>query len=150
MAGVFAKLNLGEHDPVVVLNAPESFAPELAALADRRLVRDVADVEAIGFALAFARDRAELDPLCAALAAKAEGDATLWIAYPKKSSKRYRADFDRDRGWDVLGGAGFEPVRQVAIDEDWSALRFRRVAHVKSLTRSKAMALTDEGKQRGR
>ena len=50
----------------------------------------------------------------------------------------------------MLGGAGFEPVRQVAIDEDWSALRFRRVAHVKSLTRSKAMALTDEGKQRGR
>ena len=25
----------------------------------------------------------------------------------------------------------FEPVRQVAIDEDWSALRFRNVAHIK-------------------
>ena len=50
----------------------------------------------------------------------------------------------------MFGAAGFEPVRQVAIDEDWSALRFRRVEHVKTLTRSKAMALTEEGKERGR
>ena len=150
MGPVFRKLNLEDHDPVVVLNAPAEFEPEVAALADRRVVRDVGEVDAVAFALGFARDRAALDPLCAALAAKAEGDATLWIAYPKKSSKRYRADFDRDRGWDVLGAAGFEPVRQVAIDEDWSALRFRRVAHVKKLTRSKDMALSEEGKARGR
>ncbi len=150
MGPVFRKLNLEDHDPIVVVNAPAEFEPEVAALADRRVVRDVGEVGALGFALGFARDRAELDPLCTALTAKAEGDATLWIAYPKKSSKRYRADFDRDRGWDVLGAAGFEPVRQVAIDEDWSALRFRRVAHVKTLTRSKDMALSEEGKARGR
>lgn len=150
MDPVFRKLSLKDQDPVVVLNAPAEFAPELAALGDRRVVRDLAEVDAVAFALGFARDRAELEPLCAALATKAEGDATLWIAYPKKSSKRYRADFDRDRGWDVLGAAGFEPVRQVRIDEDWSALRFRRVAHVKTLKRSKAMALTEEGKARGR
>jgi hypothetical protein len=37
-------------------------------------------------------------------------------------------------------------VRQVAIDEDWSALRFRRVAHIKKMTRS--FAMTSEGKQK--
>jgi hypothetical protein len=150
MGPIFKKLALKDQDPVIVMGAPAEFAPEVAALGDRRVVHDLAEVEAVAFALGFARDRAELDPLCAALVAKAPGDAVLWIAYPKKSSKRYRADFDRDRGWDVLGAAGFEPVRQVAIDEDWSALRFRRVEHVKSLTRSKAMALSDEGKERGR
>jgi hypothetical protein len=150
MGPIFTKLNLKDQEPVVVLNAPAEFEPELAELDGRRVVRDLDEVAAVAFALAFARERAELDPLCAALAAKAPGDATLWIAYPKKSSKRYRADFDRDRGWDVLGAAGFEPVRQVAIDADWSALRFRRVAHVETLTRSKAMALTEEGKRRGR
>jgi hypothetical protein len=150
MGPIFKKLALKDQDPVVVLNAPAGVAPEVAALGDRRVVHDLAQVEAVAFALGFARDRAELDPLCAALVAKAPGDAVLWIAYPKKSSKRYRADFDRDHGWDVLGAAGFEPVRQVAIDEDWSALRFRRVEHVKTLTRSKAMALSDEGKERGR
>jgi hypothetical protein len=28
--------------------------------------------------------------------------------------------------------AGFDSVRQIAIDEDWSALRFRRVEYIKS------------------
>jgi hypothetical protein len=61
------------------------------------------------------------------------GDAILWMAYPKGTSKRYECEFNRDNGWDVLGRAGFEGVRQVAIDEDWSALRFRRVEFSKSL-----------------
>jgi hypothetical protein len=50
----------------------------------------------------------------------------VWVAYPKKASRRYGCEFDRDTGWQALGDAGFEPVRQVAIDEDWSALRCRQ------------------------
>jgi aryl carrier-like protein len=30
---------------------------------------------------------------------------------------------------------GFDSVRMVAIDEDWSALRFRRVEFIKSSTK---------------
>lgn len=151
MGPVFTKLHLKDHEPVVVLEAPAEFEPEVAALADRAVVRDAAAAPGFPFAIAFARDRAELDRVCADLVAHAAaGDPVLWVAYPKKTSKRYRADFDRDRGWDVLGAAGFEPVRQVAIDADWSALRFRRVDQVKTLTRSKAMALSAEGKRRGR
>ena len=37
----------------------------------------------------------------------------------------------RDRGWDTLAAQGFAPVRQVAIDDDWSVLRFRRREFVK-------------------
>jgi len=37
-------------------------------------------------------------------------------------------------------------VRQVAIDEDWSALRFRRVEYVKKMTRDKKRAMTRAGK----
>ena len=45
---------------------------------------------------------------------------------PKGTSKRYKSEIHRDTGWQAIGQAGFEPVRAVAIDEDWSALRFRR------------------------
>jgi hypothetical protein len=38
----------------------------------------------------------------------------------------------RRTGWQALSDAGFRPVRQVAIDADWSALRFRRKEFVKS------------------
>jgi hypothetical protein len=55
----------------------------------------------------------------------------LWFAYPKKSSVNYTCDFSRDTGWEILGRHGFEGVRMVAIDQDWSALRFRRVEYIK-------------------
>ena len=52
---------------------------------------------------------------------------TLWFAYPKGSSKKFHCEFNRDTGWSVLRGLGFDTVRQVAIDADWSALRFHHV-----------------------
>jgi len=55
----------------------------------------------------------------------------LWFAYPQGTSKRYTCEFNRDTGWSALRSAGFDTVRQVAIDEDWSALRFRRVEYIK-------------------
>jgi hypothetical protein len=125
---IFTKLNLGDQPEVVVLNAPLSFEPELAWLAGRSVVRDPKAVKDVHFALAFVYFKAELDRVSAALAKKATGDALLWFAYPKRASRRYKADFDRDHGWDVLENAGWRPVRQVSIDDDWSALRFRRRA----------------------
>ena len=98
------------------------------------------------FSLAFVIRQQELDEISAAVARKARGDAVIWFAYPKGSSKKYKCEFNRDTGWHVLGAAGFEPVRQVAIDEDWSALRFRRAAFIKDMKRRSTMALSDEGK----
>jgi hypothetical protein len=87
-----------------------------------------------------------VDAAARLLAKAAPGDAVVWVAYPKGTSKRYRSDLNRDSGWASLGAAGFEPVRQVAIDEDWSALRFRRVEFIKSMTRSPKHALSAEGR----
>jgi len=53
----------------------------------------------------------------------------------------YRCDFNRDTGWVALGEIGFEGVRQIAIDEDWTALRFRRVEFIKTLTRDASRAI---------
>ena len=36
----------------------------------------------------------------------------------------------------------------VAIDEDWSALRFRRVEFIKTMTREKKRTMTKEGRGR--
>ena len=75
-------------------------------------------------------------------------DVILWLAYPKKSSKKYRSEINRDSGWITLGDAGFEGVRQIAIDEDWSALRFRNVKFIKSMKRQQKHSMIEEGKQR--
>jgi hypothetical protein len=79
-------------------------------------------------------------------AAKLIGDGQLCFVYPKGSSKKFQCDFNRDTGWSVLGEKGFEPVHMVAIDDDWSALRFRRVEFIKKMTRS--FAMTEVGKEK--
>lgn len=134
MTPLFKKLNLKDQGEIVIVNAPQSFEAELTKLEPVRVVRDPDKIKSVEFAIAFAITQAELDRISKLLTAKAPGDAILWIAYPKKTSKRYRCEFNRDSGWSVLGAAGFEGVRMVAIDEDWSALRFRRVEYVKSKT----------------
>ena len=133
MTPLFHKLNLGTHTTVVVLNAPQSFEPELAALQGVTVKRSVSG--ACAFAMAFVITQAELDSASTKLSAVCRGDAILWMVYPKGTSKKYRCEFNRDSGWPVLGAAGFEPVRMVAIDADWSALRFRRVEYIKAMTR---------------
>jgi hypothetical protein len=131
MPSVFAKLNFKSQREILVVNAPASFESEITALKNVRILRDPKKAKSVEFALAFATTQAELDKQSALLAAKAVGDALLWFAYPKGTSKRYRCEFNRDSGWNVMVQAGFETVRAVAIDEDWSALRFRRVQYVK-------------------
>ena len=70
----------------------------------------------------------------------------VWFAYPKGTSKRYTSTINRDSGWKAMGAAGFEPVRMVAIDEDWSAVRFRRADFIKTMRRGTEHALSAQGK----
>lgn len=77
----------------------------------------------------------EVDRFASRVAKATSGeDAIVWVAYPKGTSKNYQCEFNRDTGWGKLGELGFEPVRQVAIDADWTALRFRRVEYIKKMT----------------
>ena len=130
MPSVFAKLNLKDQTEVLVLAAPASFESEVRALADVAVIRDARKVKSIDFALVFVATRAAVDAAMKLIAGKAAGDVVLWFAYPKGTSKRYASELNRDTGWDSLTSAGFETVRLVAIDQDWSALRFRRKAYV--------------------
>jgi hypothetical protein len=50
--------------------------------------------------------------------------AAFWIAYPKGN----RSDINRDSLWPIVAAHGLRPITQVAIDDTWSALRFRRLA----------------------
>jgi hypothetical protein len=94
-------------------------------------MRRIVDASTVAFALAFVTRQAEVDQLSQALSARAPGDALLWFAYPKSTSKRYHCEVNRDSGWERLRRAGFDSVRQVAIDADWTALRFRREEFIK-------------------
>ena len=50
--------------------------------------------------------------------------------------------------WSFVGEQGFEGVRQVAIDADWSALRFRQARFIKTMKSNPKMAISEEGKKK--
>jgi hypothetical protein len=132
MATIFEKLNLKDRQEIVVLDAPASFEAELAHLPVITIHRHLESAPEVGFFLAFVTLQSEVDALSQEVASRAKGDAIVWFAYPKGTSQKYKCDFNRDTGWDVLKAAGFDTVRAVAIDEDWSALRFRRKEFIKA------------------
>lgn len=146
MSPLFKKLNLTTQSVIHVLDAPASFETELAALAGVDVRREIDGPCA--FMMAFAITQAAVDAASQRIASSAAGDAIVWMVYPKRTSRRYACEFNRDTGWSVLGAAGFEAVRQVAIDEDWSALRFRRVEFIKSITRKPTGAISSVGRAR--
>lgn len=148
MTPLFNKLNLKGQKDIVVLDAPESFERELDALEGVTVHRDAGAADPIEFALAFVMTTAQLDAAAQAILPRARGDAVVWFAYPKQTSKRYKCEFNRDSGWAPLGAAGFEGVRMVAIDEDWSALRFRRAEFIKTMNRDASRAGSEAGKAR--
>jgi len=132
MATIFEKLQLKDRQQIVVLDAPASFQPELARLPVLTIHHHLESVPETGFLLAFVTRKVQVDALAPKIAKRAKGDAIIWFAYPKGTSKNLKCDFNRDTGWDALAAQGFETVRAIAIDDDWTALRFRRSEFVQS------------------
>jgi hypothetical protein len=146
MTPLFKKLNLGDLRAIHMLNAPASFEAELEKL-DGVTVRRTVKGKVV-FALAFVTTNDALASAVSKLVKAAEGDALLWMVYPKTTSKRYQCEFNRDSGWASLGAAGYEPVRQVAVDADWSALRFRKAEFIKTMARNPEGAISQTGRQK--
>ena len=84
-------------------------------------VRPVQALEEATTALFFADDAGSLRTALAAHGEQVREPDTVWVAYPKAN----RSDINRDSLWPILGEYGMRPIGQVAIDDVWSALRFR-------------------------
>lgn len=151
MDPVFKKMNFKDQPSLLVLHAPESFRQHLEAISEIAELQESPETgKKYPFAVVFAVSAEELTARGElALRHLTEEDPIFWLAYPKKSSKKYTSDINRDSdAWLFLGEHGFEGVRQVAIDEDWSALRFRHVDFIKTMKRQTLRAMSEKGKKR--
>ena len=141
MQALLKKMNYNGTDAILLLNAPEAFEKEMTNLPN--VYVDINKIDNVSYAVIFVNNSIMVEEAVTQIKDKLEGDVLLWFCYAKKSSKKYRCDIDRDHGWQSVGQIGFEPVRMVAVDEDFSALRFRHVDYIKKMTRSKDMRISD-------
>ena len=114
---VGAKLQIKPGQRVATVAGPGEI-PAVAPAGAQTASPDAADV-----VVAFVRTRAELDTVAAPALDAARRDKLAWIAYPKAG--KLGTDLNRDILRETLADRGVQPVRQVAIDDVWSALRFR-------------------------
>ena len=147
---VWEKLQLKAAGRLLIVEAPAEFDGALAELpAERRVDRVAEPGISYPLALVFVQCADDVRRHAGAAVAALVDDGLLWFAYAKKSSRRYNAELSRDEGWAALGALGYEPVRQIAIDSDWSAVRFRHASRIQRLTRTKVRRLSAEGQARG-
>lgn len=84
----------------------------------------LASVDAVDAALlVFVIDRSALTNYHATIVKAASADRLTWVAYPKAG--QLGTDLNRDSLASLLRESGVQPVRQIALDDVWSALRFR-------------------------
>jgi hypothetical protein len=115
---VAAKLQIKSGMSVALVGVPEGVDVQLP---DRCAA--ASDPDAADAVLVFVRDRAELDAAGGPAIAAGRRDAVAWVAYPKAG--QLGTDLNRDRLAAAVKERGVQPVRQVAIDDVWSALRLR-------------------------
>jgi hypothetical protein len=117
---VFERLQVKGDRRLAVLGASPDLDRTVGALEAR------ADVTKADVILLVAPDRTRLQSQLRAVLARGRPAAILWVAYPKLTSP-LAADLSRDVVRSLAPNYGLDTVSQIAIDDDWSALRLKRL-----------------------
>jgi hypothetical protein len=143
MNSVLKKLGLIAQTPVLIINAPDEY---------KQIMDDIQGeihTSANGkykFIQIFAQTMDEAHGYVKNAIEALDGDGHLWLCYPKGTSKKYKSEINRTKTWEVFSPYEFEPVTQAAIDDDWSAMRFRHIDNIAAMKRK--TAATEKGKER--
>lgn len=143
MNEVLKKLGFKGQSPILVLNAPEEYNEIIKGI-EADIHRDTKGQ--YKFIQVFVKSLAEAIESAENAVNALDGDGYLWLCYPKSTSKKYKTDINRTKAMDLFGSFEFEPVSQISINDDWSALRYRNVNNIKSMKRK--TAATEKGRER--
>jgi hypothetical protein len=111
------KLQLKPDQSLAIVNAPEDAALELGG---QPIATGPDGADAV---IVYCTNQAELDELRDTYVPPARRDSLTWVAYPKGG--QLGTDLSRDVLAELVRAHGVQPVRQVSLDDVWSALRLR-------------------------
>ena len=130
---VARKLGMNPGMRVLIISPPAGYLKLLAPLPDGLTVSSRSG-GMYPFVQVFATRLSEINRLAQRLSKHAAPNALVWISYPKKTAK-LQGDLSRDVIRKAMSGEGWRAVSIVAIDDVWSALRFRPVGQEGSRVR---------------
>lgn len=133
MKKLLEKLNYKDQPRIALLNSDSAFFNSLSTeLKDVIIDKEIDPRFPYGFILIFVKSISGVEDATPDVIHNLTADGIMWFCFPKKSSKNYNSDIDRDHGWDALNNSGLFGTRIISIDENWSALRFRHKKFIKS------------------
>jgi hypothetical protein len=118
-----AKLQLKPGQGFECVRVPDALAADLTGLTGSTAKKKAGHDDHPKALIVFAADCSVLEKQRAKIVKAASADRLTWVAYPKAG--QLGTDLNRDTLASLLEESGIQPVRQIAIDDVWSALRFR-------------------------
>ncbi|MCY3505473.1 MAG: DUF3052 domain-containing protein [Chloroflexi bacterium] len=120
------RMHLRAGERLLLVGAPDGYA----AILDAPDSVEIASTPQGTFDViqVFVTTRAALEAEASRLKALLSPDGKLWFTYPKGTSTRLSADINRDDIRRYALTVGLQTVAQVAVDDDWSAIRCKVVA----------------------
>ncbi|MEN0052773.1 MAG: YdeI/OmpD-associated family protein [Mucilaginibacter sp.] len=113
----------------LLFNAPANYPDSLSPLPDNVEITFNAEGAFNGIQL-FVTDSVALATDLQIISPLLKDDTILWIIYPKKNSG-IKTDLEMMGSWDATTKYGLRPVASAAVNEVWTALRFRPIDQVK-------------------
>jgi hypothetical protein len=130
------KLGLNPGMRALIIAPPPGYLKRLRPLPEGLTVSSKTGA-AYPFVQVFATRLSDISKFAKRLRKYAAPNALVWITYPKQTSK-LKGDLSRDVIREAMNGPGWRAVSIVAIDEIWSALRFRPAGQVGPRSKSRA------------
>ena len=121
------KLQLTDERNLLIQGLPSSIEKQFMKLAFAKCLTPLLKSKKIDFALVFAINEQQLRGIVQEVLPALRADGKFWVAYPKPGSK-IATTLTRECSWGCITGAGYEIVRDVAIDHVWTAVRFKKAA----------------------
>lgn len=119
------KLQFADERNLLIQGLPSSIEKQFIKLAFAKNLTPLLKSRKIDFALIFAINEQQLKGIVQEVLPALRADGKFWVAYPKPGSK-IATTLTRECSWGCITGAGYEIVRDVAIDHVWTAVRFKK------------------------
>jgi hypothetical protein len=117
------KMKLKPSQRAAIINAPGGYVEALQPLpANVELMENLAGT--FDWVQLFVKTQAELAQVIAHVRAALKPTGTLWITFPKGTSK-FQTDLTRDKGWDALQGIDLKWITLISVNDTWSAFALR-------------------------
>ena len=117
------KLKLKAGQRAAIVNAPDGYVEALHPLpAGVEIAKDLDGT--FDWVQVFLKNKAELEALLPALVGALKPASTLWLTFPKGTSK-IQTDLTRDKGWDALQQVDLKWITLVSVNDTWSAFAVR-------------------------